>query len=124
VALHLNDYDRAWELLTENLALFWELGDQAGIAYSLAGLGSVTGALGQSERSARLFGAAEFVREQIGLSLPPSDRALHDRYLAIARAGTDTGAWAAAWAEGRQLPLRQVVAEVQAHAGLEASASV
>ncbi|MDQ4127662.1 MAG: helix-turn-helix transcriptional regulator, partial [Actinomycetota bacterium] len=57
------------------------------------------------EHAARLWGAAEALREAIGMNLSPFDRT-HSRYeerLAAARSLMDEGSWEAAWAEGRAM---------------------
>jgi hypothetical protein len=78
----------------------------------------------QSERAARLFGAAEALREAIGTPLPPADRAEHDRSVAAVRTALGEEAFAAAWAEGRALTLEHAVAfaladDVQSPPGTE-----
>jgi predicted ATPase/Tfp pilus assembly protein PilF len=104
------DYPAARALYEEGLAIRRQLGNKRGTAYSLEGLAAVAGTQGQPERAARLFGAAEALREAIGAPLPPSDRTEHDRHVATARAALDEAAFAAAWAEGRALPLEQAIA--------------
>ena len=55
----------------ESLVIRRELGDRGGIADSLEGLASVVAALGDSLRAARIWGAAERLREEIGSPLRP-----------------------------------------------------
>src|SRR5439155_15416527 len=61
-------------------------------------------------RAARLFGAAEALYAATGGSVSPVERGTYERHLAAARAQLDGGAWAAAWAEGRAMPLERAVA--------------
>ncbi len=93
----------------EGLALFRELGKQTGIAFSLEGLAGVAGAQKQSLRAARLFGAAEALREIINFPLAPSNRAYYERIVATPRAQLDAAAFAVAWAEGRVMTLEQAI---------------
>ena len=65
-------------------------------------------------RAARLFGAAEGLRQAMGALLPPVHRAEHDRSVAAVRTALGEGAFAAAWAEGRAMSLDEVVALVLA----------
>lgn len=58
---------------------------------------------------ARLLGAAEALRETIGMPLLPGDRPDYDRTAAATRAGL--GGRFAAWAAGRALPLEEAVAQ-------------
>jgi hypothetical protein len=71
------------------------------------GLARLASAKGQRDRAARLFGAAELLRETLGYHA--SDQADHDKYVASARAGVAETAFAAAWAEGRAMTLEQAI---------------
>jgi hypothetical protein len=56
------------------------------------------------------LGAAEALRETIGLPLAPVDRAAYERNVAAVRAQFDAASFAAAWAEGRAMTLEQAIA--------------
>jgi predicted ATPase/DNA-binding XRE family transcriptional regulator len=66
----------------------------------------------QPARAARLFGAAEALRETAGTPLPPVNRADYARDVAAARAHIGEDAFAAAWAAGRALSLERAIADV------------
>jgi predicted ATPase/class 3 adenylate cyclase len=102
--------ERARTTHEESLALFRDLGDTGGTAMSLEGLAGVAEAMGRTERGARLFGAAEALREAAGQALSPVEYAEHDREVAVARVTMGDEAFAAAWAEGRAMTLEQAVA--------------
>jgi predicted ATPase/DNA-binding SARP family transcriptional activator len=107
------DAARAAEYLTESLEGHVELGDRwraAGLLEALAGLAAQQGEHGLA---ARLFGASDALREQIGAPVPTCDRAAHDRGLAAARAGADASDFAAAWSEGRAMSLKQAAAQAR-----------
>jgi hypothetical protein len=72
---------------------------------------SVAAVRGRAVPAARLFGAAEALRERLGTSLAALPRA--DRDWAVRRAQTSDGrAWVAeAWAAGRALSVEQAVTE-------------
>jgi non-specific serine/threonine protein kinase len=110
VARERGDYDRATALFVESLSARSQFGDKIGIGACLRGLASVAALTHHFERSARLFGAAEALREAIGASVP-RQHARHERTLAGVRAAMGEAAFAAAWAEGRDMPLPDVVAE-------------
>jgi predicted ATPase/class 3 adenylate cyclase/Tfp pilus assembly protein PilF len=110
-ALYQSDYARARALQTESLTLFQQLGDQGGIAECLEALAGAAGAQGQPLRAARLFGAAEALREKIGVPLSPADRPTYDRTVAAARAQLDASAFTTAWTAGRALTMEQAVSE-------------
>ncbi|MFN8513610.1 MAG: tetratricopeptide repeat protein [Chloroflexia bacterium] len=105
-----SQYERAAAYHLESLALRREIGDKPGLAACLEGLAQVAMAQGQVERAARLLGAATATRAQVGLGLPPGDRADHERLVAAARTRLDEVSFAAAWAAGETLPLSTVVA--------------
>jgi predicted ATPase len=69
-----DDREAAAGFLREGLALNREIGGWEWTAYCLEGFASLVGAKAQGERAARLWGAAEALREEIGSPLQPSGR--------------------------------------------------
>ncbi len=65
------EYERATALLKESLGLYRDVGDRWRVASVLEGLAEVACDRSKHERAARLFGAAEALRETIGAPLPP-----------------------------------------------------
>jgi non-specific serine/threonine protein kinase len=110
VARTRGEFGRAQVLFAESLALRWQNGDKVGIADCLQGLGRVAALTDQLEQAARLFGAAEALREAIGAPTPR----FHTRYdqaVAKIRAGLGEAAFAESWAAGRAASLPDAVAE-------------
>jgi len=105
------DYAAAGALRREGLVIQRELGDRRGIAYSLEGLAeAVVAARGSSRRAARILGAAERLREEIGTPLPPIDLPQYEQRVASARAALgDNAAFDRAWQEGRALTLEEAI---------------
>ncbi len=66
---------------------------------------ALAGSRGHPLRSARLWGAAEALREAIGTIFSPIECYFYEPYIAAARAQLDEAAWEAAWAEGRAMGL-------------------
>jgi hypothetical protein len=66
---------------------------------------------GEAEQAARLFGAAEALREAILARLSPASRAAYERHVAAARAGLEAARFVDAWAAGRALPPEDAAAE-------------
>ena len=110
VAAAQGKLERAETLYQEGLSLYQEVGDRPGIAECLRGLASVVAAQADAAKAACLFGAAEGLREAIGASLLPDERAGYDGMVAAARACLGDKAFAAAWASGRTMMLEQAVA--------------
>jgi tetratricopeptide (TPR) repeat protein len=109
IATSEGDYARARECLEESLKLGWEIGERRSIAYSLEALARLAAAASSAAQAARLCGAAEALREQIGAPLSPAARTRLEAVIAAARTALGENTFAAAWAEGRALPLDQAV---------------
>jgi predicted ATPase len=92
-----------------------EFANRDSIVPCLEGLGAVLAGQEKAAKAveaARLWGAAEALREAIGAPLPPVYRAGYERAVAAARAQLGEGAFATAWDEGQTMPLDQVFDEV------------
>jgi non-specific serine/threonine protein kinase len=103
------EYDKARTLHRESLALCHDLGDKMIASESLEGLACSAGAIGDAERAARLFGAAEALREAVGYQQNPKERALREPYLETARSRLTEAAWEKAFMEGRAMGLDEAV---------------
>jgi predicted ATPase/DNA-binding XRE family transcriptional regulator len=117
-ALGLGHIAESARWLAQGLALSKTVGAQSGIAWCLAGLGSVAVLAGEPERAARLWGAAGQLRQVIGCRPAPATRATYERAMTVARAQLGEEAFAAAWAAGQAMTVEQAIAYA-----LEASAS-
>jgi DNA-binding CsgD family transcriptional regulator len=109
VALRQGDHETAAELLKEGLALAQELEKGDFLAMCLEGLAGLAGAEKEAQRAARLFGAAETLREAIGVPIPPADSPDYDRDVAAARSQLEEAEWEEAWAEGKAMTLEEVI---------------
>jgi DNA-binding NarL/FixJ family response regulator len=69
----------------------------------------LAGARAQGARAARLWGAAEALRETISDPLAPADRPEYERSMAAARAGLGEASWEASFAEGKSMLLEEAV---------------
>ena len=104
------DHGRAKTLLEEGLVLSRKLGSMVNAAEILETLAEMAGALGDGTRAARLWGAADTLREVTGSPWAPQERRLHEPYLAAVRSGVDEAVWRAAWEEGRAMTLEDAIA--------------
>jgi predicted ATPase/DNA-binding SARP family transcriptional activator/DNA-binding CsgD family transcriptional regulator len=110
IMLIQGDLERAATRFEEDMRVLRSLRDKQGTAYCLLGLAAVAAVQGRPVRAARLWGAAEALREAIGLPLSPFDRANYDYegYQVVARTGLGNEAtWTEAWAEGRAMTLKE-----------------
>jgi tetratricopeptide (TPR) repeat protein len=110
VAHTQGDTTQARTYYSQSLALFREFMDKQRFPECFEDIAGLAGAA-QPAGAARLFGAAEAVRESAGVPLPPVQRAAYERDLAAARALLDEATFGAAWASGRALSLEQAITE-------------
>ncbi|HEY0756963.1 MAG TPA: LuxR C-terminal-related transcriptional regulator [Ktedonobacteraceae bacterium] len=162
LALHRGSIDKAYELLSENLQMRKDVGDEQGIAWAeiwlaraecarqnlgvarhllcdglrraiqahsrmyttmgLEELGKVMVLQGEAAWAARLFGAAEVLREAMDAPLPNVERQEYEERVATARATLGPTGFHAAWARGRNMTPHQAYTE-QESARVSAPAS-
>jgi non-specific serine/threonine protein kinase len=109
IARTRGDLAGARRLFKESIGYRWEHGDRYGLVGCLAGLGQVEVLMGRHDEAVRLFGATEELRESIGAEFP----VLHSRHSAfVSTAEAQLGAkqFAAAWQQGRNTPIGDIVA--------------
>jgi non-specific serine/threonine protein kinase len=82
---------------------------KADIDEDLEALATTAGALGQHTRAARLWGAAEALREAIGAVWALPERMVFESLRDAARSRLDEAAWAKEFARGKALGLREAV---------------
>ena len=117
IALENGNYRRASESLVESLMLLREMGEVWQTAHTLEVFACLAAAQGQQAedgrssllRSARIFGAAELLRETIASPALRFLRQFNERSIAILRVQLDEKAFKATWAEGKTMTLDQVI---------------
>ena len=110
VAAVQQDYATSLARYEEGLLLARKADSKCNVASCLEGLAGVRAAQGERLQAARLWGAAEALRQAIGAPLPLIYRPAHERAVRAARAQFGERPLVAAWAEGRTMPLEQVLA--------------
>jgi len=95
--------------LRESLAAGLALGDREGPAWALELMAAALAHM-QPEPAARLIGAAEAVRDALGIPLSGSEAEMHLRAISVIRAALGDDRFQAAMAAGRRLPLADAVA--------------
>jgi tetratricopeptide (TPR) repeat protein len=80
------------------------------IPSGLEGLAGLVAAQGELARATWLWGAAETLRQALGVPIPPVERATYEQAVATARSQLGERAFAAAWAEGRTMTPEQALA--------------
>jgi non-specific serine/threonine protein kinase len=109
-ALSEHDHDRALALLRRALRLLAELEFKDVIGYCFEGLAAVLALTGEGEPAARLLGAAEALRDSLGVELAPAERETHEETAAAVRDGIGEERFSAAWRQGRELALDEAIA--------------
>ncbi|HLK57746.1 MAG TPA: BTAD domain-containing putative transcriptional regulator [Chthonomonadaceae bacterium] len=97
----------------ESLTLFQQVGHRQGVADCLAGLAEVLQDLSASANvpaAVQLYGAAERIRESVGLALTRSDRKEYERRTQLLRESLGEADFLTLWQQGRTLPLDKVIA--------------
>jgi predicted ATPase/class 3 adenylate cyclase len=109
--LRRGNLERGATLLEEGAQISRELGDRLGAPYFAEGLAKLSAMRSRPVRAARLWGAAEALREHEGVSLSKFDRdnVDYERDLALVRSALDETTFDAAWAEGRAMSFEQAV---------------
>lgn len=110
IAWDQRDYPQAVSLFKESLVLRHELRDKQGIATCLVGLAGVAAAQGNLQRAAVLFAGAQALREAINVPVPPFIRDSYGKLHAATETALETVVFEQASAQGRAMPLEQVVA--------------
>ena len=108
-ALTQGDHGRVQALGGETLKLLQKAQDKQHIADCLGIMASAAGARGSAKRAARLWGAAEALREEIGVTLQAEVRMVLDPYLATARSSLGEIAWRTTLVEGRAMTPEQAI---------------
>jgi len=115
IARDQGDYVAAQAFCVENLAIIIERDakewkNKEYIASRLEELARLVVAQGELAWAAQLWGAAEVLREDNKVPLPPEERASYEQAVAAARVQLGEEGFARAWAEGRAMTPEQVLA--------------
>ncbi len=104
------DFAAAQTLYEESLKISGELDEKWVIAVCLVRLGEVVAAQRQLAWAAQLWGAADALRDAVGVPIPPVELADYERSVSAARVHLGERAFAAAWAQGRSMTPEQALA--------------
>jgi tetratricopeptide (TPR) repeat protein len=111
IAREQGDGGQSWVRLREALDSMRDIGAKWDTAVCLEEMGKSAAAENQRERAARLWAAAEKLREDIhSSSLTPVARAVLEKVIAAARGAIGEESFTAAWAEGRAMTMEEAIA--------------
>lgn len=100
-------------LYRETILEWQNLGHRAAIAHELECFAMVAKVQEEEQRAARLFGAAEVLREKINTPMTPFERVEYDLEVNDLRHNMDEATFAKAWAEGRAFTMEQAIVFVR-----------
>jgi predicted ATPase/DNA-binding CsgD family transcriptional regulator len=106
------DPQKARRFYTEGLEIARDTGDKHLIGIEVQGLAMIAQMEADAARAARLHAAADAIFERYGLSYSPysiADQTLLGRSIVAVLRGLGQQAFAAAWAEGRRMPLEILI---------------
>lgn len=109
IAQHKGEFDEAEALFQESLADFRELGNQRGMAESLAGLASLAAEQGQHQWAVPLLSAAESQLKAFGGAWWPADRVEIERARERMRAALNDE-FETLWAQGQLMDVEEAIA--------------
>lgn len=109
-ASDLGDAERAIPLFHQNIREAAARGNLGHVIDGIEGLGRVAATTGQTEQSARMFGAGEALREMLTFPLSPTELAYAEPIMDVLRTALGADGFARAWAEGRSLTQEEAIA--------------
>ena len=109
-ALAEDEFERADGLARDALTVFATQRERIGVAEALDTLAAVAAARADSERAARLDGAAERIHETIASRPAPFERVISGRFIAASQAAVGATRWRPGWEFGHGLSLDEAIA--------------
>jgi predicted ATPase/DNA-binding CsgD family transcriptional regulator len=110
IALREGDDEQAQAQYQQSLSLSVEIGHKVGVVDALAGLAEAAEYLGQLERAARLFSAADAFYEMHGFVLQAVYKLDYERRKGRVREQLDKATFEVLWAEGQAMSLEEAIA--------------
>ena len=102
-------YDLAAQAYRATITEWERLGHRAAVANQLECFAFIAKRYEEAERAAKLFGAAEALREFINIAMTKVERIEYDLEVADLRAGMDNEAFLLSWGKGRALSMEGAI---------------
>jgi tetratricopeptide (TPR) repeat protein len=109
LAREKQDFTRAREIYKQTLRGWQELGARPAIAHQLECYASIAIVEEEPQRAARLFGAAQALREKVQSPMTDHEQADHDRDLARLRTMLPETEFNSIWTEGRAMLMEEAI---------------
>ena len=110
VERHIGCLDEALAIYRDTIVTFHEAGNRPAMAHELECFAFIARAQGDFPRAARLLGAAEALREGVGVPMTGMERIEYDREVAALREQMAPADVDAAWAAGRKMTMDEAIA--------------
>jgi predicted ATPase/DNA-binding XRE family transcriptional regulator len=110
IALSNGEIDASVDHLSWSATTFRDMADGMGVSWCLAALAGAHALNNHPERGAKLWGASEALREQIGCRVAPASRPNRERMVKLLREQLGEAEFARLAAEGAKLSLDEAVA--------------
>ncbi|PYT00029.1 MAG: hypothetical protein DMF63_08650 [Acidobacteria bacterium] len=107
-----NQYQAASDSFAESLRIAREMSNKVFVAYSLDGFAALAAQAGDYERTAKLAGAADALREEIGWQYEPAEEIFRTQYISKVKAAIGEATFSALCAQGQTTDLDEVVSAV------------
>lgn len=103
------DYALASAKHAEGIRMFWQMGDRRGLGYSLSGFACLAFAEEEIERAARLFGAVDSIREELGSLLEVILETEYQQAKEATRELLGEDDFNTRWSKGYEMPMEEAV---------------
>jgi predicted ATPase/class 3 adenylate cyclase len=103
-------HEKAIAMYRETILEWKRLGHRAAVANQLECFAFIAKSHEQPERAAKLFGAAEALREIINIQMTDMERTEYEREIADVKANLDEKIFMSLWAEGHAMTMEQAIA--------------
>lgn len=105
-----NEAQAAGFNFAESLRIAQEMGNKLLISCAFDGFAALAAGNGNHAQSAKLAGAADFLRETIGYAVEPAEEIFREKYLTKVRAALDSQDFSNAYEAGRKLDFTESIA--------------
>jgi hypothetical protein len=110
ITLFQGEIFRAASLVAESLKLLRQVNEKLYMVYCLIVVAGIATARGQFAGAARLLGAADGLREAIGMLVMQSAQPVLQHVIGATQAQLDRATFESAWIAGQAMPLEQAIA--------------
>jgi hypothetical protein len=105
----MGNYNEAMQTYRETIKAFQDYGNRPAVAHQLECFAMIAVAEEEPQRAAKLFGAAEAIRELTGHKRTDEEEAEEAQFKSRLRAMLPEAEFNALWAEGRAITMEQAI---------------